>query len=59
MTTSLSLQPDDLTIDVEVRGHAPVWLTSLDGRVSYFPRAWTTVTTGDGRTGIGWVEWNP
>ena len=40
------------------RGHAPVLLRSSDGRVSRFPRAWVTVTTGDGRTGVGWVEWN-
>ena len=33
-------------------------LTSPDGRVSHFPRAWATVTTADGRTGVGWVEWN-
>jgi hypothetical protein len=41
-----------------MRGHAPVRLTSADGRVSFFPRAWATVTTADGRTGIGWIEMN-
>jgi len=46
------------TVDVDIRGHAPVRLTADDGRVSYFPRAWVAVTTSDGRTGIGWVEWN-
>jgi hypothetical protein len=35
-----------------------VLLTSPDGRVSHFPRAWASVVTDDGRTGIGWVEWN-
>ena len=39
-------------------GHAPVLLTATDGRVSQFPRAWATVTTADGRTGVGWLEWN-
>lgn len=48
----------DITATFEVRGHAPVLLTSSDGRVSRFPRAWGTVTTADGRTGVGWVEWN-
>jgi hypothetical protein len=47
-----------LAVTIEVRGHAPVLLTSPDGRVSHFPRAWATVTTDDGRTGVGWVEWN-
>jgi hypothetical protein len=41
-----------------VRGHAPVLLTSADGRLSRFPRAWVNVSTTDGRTGVGWVEWN-
>jgi hypothetical protein len=48
----------DLTATIDVRGHAPVLLTSPDGRVSHFPRAWASVVTDDGRTGIGWVEWN-
>ncbi|MEW5810341.1 MAG: phosphotransferase [Actinomycetota bacterium] len=39
-------------------GHAPVLLTSPDGRLSRFPRSWGTVTTDDGRAGIGWIEWN-
>jgi hypothetical protein len=47
-----------LTATIDVRGHAPVLLTAPDGRVSHFPRAWATVTTDDGRSGIGWVEWN-
>ncbi|GAB3221550.1 phosphotransferase [Mycolicibacterium hippocampi] len=58
LSTSLTLQPGDLTVDVDIRGHAPVRLTADDGRISYFPRAWAAVTTGDGRTGIGWLEWN-
>ena len=43
---------------MEIKGHAPVLLTATDGRVSQFPRAWATVTTADGRTGVGWLEWN-
>jgi hypothetical protein len=57
-TTDLILQPGDLTAAVQIMGHAPVLLTSTDGRVSQFPRAWATVTTTDGRTGVGWLEWN-
>ncbi|HTI78504.1 MAG TPA: phosphotransferase [Mycobacterium sp.] len=48
----------DVTATIDIRGHAPVLLTGPDGRISHFPRAWATVTTGDGRTGVGWVEWN-
>lgn len=54
----LTCAPGDLTATFEVRGHAPVLLTSEEGRRSRFPRAWGTVTTADGRTGAGWVEWN-
>ena len=43
---------------IEVRGHAPVRLDAPDGRVSFFPRAWATVQTTDGRHGVGWLEWN-
>jgi hypothetical protein len=48
----------EVTATVEIRGHAPVLLTAPDGRISHFPRAWAKVTTDDGRTGVGWVEWN-
>jgi hypothetical protein len=56
--STLSLDPGDITADVDVRGHAPVRLTAADGRVSQFPRAWASISTADGRTGVGWVEWN-
>ncbi|MCW2520886.1 MAG: putative aminoglycoside phosphotransferase, partial [Mycobacterium sp.] len=56
--TSLEIAPGDTTATIVVQGHAPVLLTSTDGRVSRFPRAWATVTTTDGRTGVGWLEWN-
>lgn len=58
VTTSLTLQPAGVTLDVDIQGYAPVRLTSDDGRVSLFPRAWALVTTDDGRRGIGWLEWN-
>jgi Ecdysteroid kinase-like family len=48
----------DLSATIDIRGHAPVLLTAPNGRISHFPRAWATVITDDGRTGIGWVEWN-
>ena len=49
---------DDLAVDITLRGHAPVLLSSPDGRLSRFSRAWGTVETPDGRTGVGWIEWN-
>ncbi len=58
VTTELKLKPGDVTATVEIKGHAPVLLTATDGRVSQFPRAWATVKTADGRTGVGWLEWN-
>jgi hypothetical protein len=53
-----TLDIGDLAATIDIRGHAPVLLTAPDGRVSHFPRAWAAITTDDGRTGVGWVEWN-
>jgi hypothetical protein len=58
LSATLRLEPGEITGDVEVRGQAPVSLIAPDGRVSQFPRAWVSVTTADGRTGVGWMEWN-
>jgi hypothetical protein len=55
---TLILNPGAIAADLDVRGHAPVLPTAADGRVSQFPRAWATVSTADGRNGVGWVEWN-
>lgn len=58
LATVLECAPGDISASIDIRGHAPVLLTSPDGRVSHFPRAWATVVTADGRSGVGWVEWN-
>ena len=58
LATTLSFEPGGLTASIDVRGNAPVRLVAPDGRVSFFPRAWATVSTGDGRRGVGWLEWN-
>ncbi|ORA08204.1 DUF7064 domain-containing protein [Mycobacterium asiaticum] len=55
---TLELRPAGITAQVDIHAHAPVLLTAVDGRESQFPRAWVTVTTADGRTGAGWMEWN-
>jgi hypothetical protein len=57
-SATLAVDPGDITATIDVRGHAPVRLVSRDGRISQFPRAWVTVSTADGRSGVGWVEWN-
>jgi Ecdysteroid kinase-like family len=58
LSTELTLAPGDVVATIDIAGHAPVRLTAPDGRVSLFPRAWATVTTADGRHGVGWLEWN-
>ncbi len=58
LNATLMLNPGEITADVDMRGHAPVCLTAADGRVSQFPRAWAAISTSDGRSGVGWLEWN-
>jgi len=58
LPTTAEVTIGDLTVDIEMLGHAPVQLISTDSRVSQFPRVWGTVRTTDGRTGVGWLEWN-
>lgn len=55
---TLTFEPGDIVATVDVRGHAPLRLVAKDGRISQFPRVWATVHTADGRTGVGWLEWN-
>lgn len=50
--------PDELVLDVEPLAFGALRLAAPDGRVSFFPRAMCRVSTADGRTGLGWVEWN-
>ncbi len=58
VSAELHFAPGDITATIDVLGQAPVLLTSPDGRLSQFPRAWGSVSTPDGRTGVGWIEWN-
>jgi hypothetical protein len=57
-SATLALNPGGINATVDVRGQAPVRLVSFDGRISQFPRVWATVSTADGRRGVGWLEWN-
>ncbi len=58
LNATLSLNPGEFSANVDVRAHAPLRLTAVDGRVSQFPRAWVSISTADGRSGAGWMEWN-
>jgi hypothetical protein len=50
--------PDELALEVEPVAFGALRLEAPDGRLSLFPRAMCRITTADGRTGTGWVEWN-
>jgi hypothetical protein len=54
----LVMGPQDLSIDVEPIAFGAVRFDADDGRVSLFPRSMCRVKTGDGRSGLGWIEWN-
>jgi hypothetical protein len=47
-----------LGIDVTPLVFGPVLLRNDDGRTSNFPRALVRYVADDGRTGLGWIEWN-
>jgi hypothetical protein len=49
---------DGLEITIDPLAYGPLLLTAPDGRVGRFPRAAARFTTGDGRSGLGWIEWN-
>jgi len=57
-TTTLDIEPGGHALRLSPVGFAPARMTARDGRVSLFPRATCQVATADGRTGVGWVEWN-
>lgn len=48
----------DVTLDIAPVAFAPVLLTGPEGQASRFPRALCRYTARDGRTGVGWTEWN-
>jgi hypothetical protein len=54
----ISLEPPGLELDVEPLAFGPLRLVAPDGRVSDFHRAMCRLASSDGRTGLGWVEWN-
>jgi hypothetical protein len=45
-------------LDVRPLAFGPLRLEAPDGRVSHFPRAMCSFRAADGRSGLGWMEWN-
>jgi hypothetical protein len=45
-------------LEVLPLGFGALRLQAPDGRLSLFPRAMCRVRAADGRSGLGWVEWN-
>jgi hypothetical protein len=58
----LSLEPTGpevgIDVDVDPLAFGPLRLVAPDGRVSHFLRAMCRFESSDGRSGLGWVEWN-
>ena len=50
--------PSGLELSIEPLGFGPLLLKGPEGQVSRFPRAMARFTAADGRTGLGWIEWN-
>lgn len=47
-----------LGLDLEVLATTPLALLDVEQRSTLAPRALCRVSTGDGRRGMGWAEWN-
>ncbi|MEI7593605.1 MAG: hypothetical protein WCK41_10335 [Actinomycetes bacterium] len=56
--TSADLVVNGLAFSVEPLGWSPVLLESPDGEFARFPRAMAQFSAADGRSGIGWIEFN-
>lgn len=52
------VEPGGLDLRIEPLAFGPVVLEAPDGRLSRFPRAVARFSAGDGRSGLGWIEWN-
>ncbi|WP_182377494.1 phosphotransferase [Nocardioides sp. WS12] len=55
--TIATLEPTGTSYEWEPIAYGPLRIEAPDGRVCEFPRAMARVTTSDGRTGLGWIEW--
>jgi hypothetical protein len=57
-TVTITHPEPELALTIEPLAFGALRLVAPDGRVSHFPRAMCRVTAADGRTGLGWIEWN-
>ena len=57
-TVTVTQPEPELALAIEPLAFGAFRLQAPDGRVSHFPRAMCRVTTTDGRSGLGWIEWN-
>jgi hypothetical protein len=56
--TSAHLDLPPLDLQVDPVAWSPVLLESPEGKQARFPRALSRFTEADGRTGVGWIEFN-
>jgi hypothetical protein len=54
----IAVDPGAVRVDLEPLAFGALRFTSEDGRVNQFPRAMCRFRTGDGESGLGWVEWS-
>jgi hypothetical protein len=54
----ISTEPGHSVLDVEPLAFGPLLLRAPDGRTTHFQRAMARVSSPEGRTGLGWIEWN-
>ena len=57
-TVTITQPEPELALSIEPLAFGALRLEAPDGRVSHFPRAMCRVTAADGRSGLGWIEWN-
>jgi hypothetical protein len=58
LVTTATVSIAGLDLALEPTAWAPALLVGPDGQVDRFPRALCRFTAADGRTGVGWTEWN-
>jgi hypothetical protein len=58
LITRAAITSEGLRTAIDPIAFGALRLEAPDGRVSLFPRAMCRVSTEDGRTGLGWIEWN-
>ena len=54
----IDVEPGGLGLTLDPIAFGALRLVSPDGRTSNFPRAMCRFRSDDGRTGLGWAEWN-